>query len=216
MTARSLTRASFLAGLAGAGVLAWAPAANAARNPSAEQFVQANATAALRTLADRSVSAAQRQATFTRLMSQFSDMERIAIWVLGRYGRQLRNDPALRREWIATFQDYAIATYEARLDRYSGASIRVTNSRQLEQAVEVTSSVTPPGESRPLEVRWQLYPANGGWKVFDVQVAGVWLAQRQQLELVDALGQHGGDIRALIVDVRGLTASMRQRVVARS
>ncbi len=63
-------------------------------------------------MGDRSVPAAQRRQTFNALMAQFADMPRIANFVLGRYGPQLRADAALRAEWTRTFQDYAIAVYE--------------------------------------------------------------------------------------------------------
>ena len=61
MSSRSLTRATFLAALVSATALAIAPNAHAARNADAERYVQENASAALRTLGDHSMSAAQRR-----------------------------------------------------------------------------------------------------------------------------------------------------------
>jgi phospholipid transport system substrate-binding protein len=80
----------------GAGLLATAPSAYAARNAEAESYVQDQAAAVLRTLGERGISPAQRHQTFDRLMTQFADMPRIANFVLGRYGIQLRSDTALR------------------------------------------------------------------------------------------------------------------------
>lgn len=222
MTARPITRAAFLASLASAGLIAVTPEAHA-RDLAAEQFVQANAASALQTLGDRSLSASQRQQTFTRLMAEFSDMPRISVWVLGRYGAQLRNDATLRTEWARAFQDYAIATYEDRLNRYSGGAVRVTGSEEVVagRTVDVISQITPAGQSRPLEVRWRLNRTGSTWKVWDVNVRAengdrIWLAQRQQLEFLAALDQNRGDIRALMTSIRGLTTSMRQRILARS
>lgn len=216
----ALTRAAFLASLAGAGVLAIAPEAHAARDEGAEQYVQRHAQQALHTLGER--SGPQRQQTFNQLMSQFSDMPRIANYVLGRYGAQLRNDAALRTEWNRAFQEYAIAVYELRLERYNGSAIRVTNSieRVPGRDVIVVSEIVPNGATRPTPVQWRLMKSGEAWKVVDVSLVlegnEIWLAQQQQRDFLAALDRNNGDIRALITNVRGLTATMRQRIVARS
>lgn len=221
MTARPITRAAFISLLSGMAVLLAAPHAHAARNTEAEQYVQSNATQALQTLSDRSVNAAQRQQTFTQLMARFADMPRIATFVLGVHGRQLRADPTLRTEWNRVFQDYAIAVYEDRLDRYRGNAIRVTGSieRVPGRDVIVMSEISPRGQSRPLPVQWRLIRSGEVWKVIDVSLVlegnEIWLAQQQQLDFLNVLDRNNGDIRALIADVRALTTSMRQRTVAR-
>lgn len=222
MTNRPLTRAAFLAGMISVSALAAAPAAHAARNSEAEAYVQENGNAALRTLGDRSISAAQRRQTFDRLITQFADMPRIANFVLGRYGAQLRSDAALRAEWVRTFQEYSIAVYEDRLERYSGGVLRVTDSteRVAGRDVIVSAEVVPRGGDRPLPVRWRLLRAGAGWKVVDVSLVldgnQIWLAQQQQAEFLAVLGRNNGDIRALMVEVRQLTAMMRERIMARS
>lgn len=221
MTARSFTRAAFIAALAGAGLVAAAPMAHAARDQAAEQYVQENATRALATLGDRSLSAGQRQQTFTRLMTNFADMRRVSTYVLGRYGSELRSNATLRSEWQRTFQDYAIATYEDRLERFSGSAVRVTGSRINNGSVDVDTEITPRGQTRPTRVRWRLTRSGDSWKVFDVQLAfeggnAIWLGAQQQLDFMAVLDQNNGDIQSLITRLRGQTASMRQRIVARS
>ncbi len=221
MSARSITRAAFLATLFSAGMLAVAPPAHAARNAAAERHVQESAQAALRSLSDMSVSSSQRQQTFNRLMSQFADMPRIANFVLGRYGAQLRADAALRAEWNRTFQDYAIAVYEAQLEQYSTSTLRVVNSieRVPGRDVIVVSEMSPRGSSRPLRVQWRMLLTGDTWKVVDVSLidngSEIWLAQQQQRDFLAALDRNNGDIHALITTVRGQTASMRQRILAR-
>lgn len=219
----TLTRAHFLAGIAGLGALSAAGGAHAARDRAAETYVQEHATAALRTLGDRSMSAAQRRQTFERLMAQFADMPRIAIYVLGRYGAQLRADAALRAEWIATFQDYAIATYEDRFENFNGSSLRVVGSieRTPGRDVIVQSQLQPRSGGAATNVEWRVLNAGGAWRVFDVSIVDrnrnqIWLAQLQAGEFLAALDRNRGDIRALMVDVRGQTAQMRDRVTARS
>lgn len=222
MTTRPISRAALLAGMLGVGLLAAAPNAYAARNADAETYVQANATSALRTLGDNSLSSTQRRQTFNTLMTQFSDMPRIANFVLGRYSSQLRADQALRTEWTRTFQDYAIAVYEDRLGQFSGSAIRVTGSteRVAGRDVIVTSEIAPRGGGRAMTVQWRLLRSGTAWKVVDVSLLlegnQIWLAQQQQRDFLAELDRNNGDIRALITDIRGMTTAMRQRVMARS
>jgi phospholipid transport system substrate-binding protein len=216
---RPVTRASFLSGLIGLGALAVAPNAHAARNADAESYVQQNATAALGALGNQSVSSSQRTQTFHRLMTQFADMPRIATFVLGRYGATLRTDAELRRDWQSTFQDFAIATYEDQFENISGSAIRVTGSteRVAGRDIVVDSEVRPQG-GETLRVQWRVLRSGNVWKVVDVAVGrdGFWLAQYQQRQFLATLDRNRGDIRALMGDLRSRTASLRQRVLARS
>jgi len=222
VTARPMTRAAILAGMLSVGLLAAAPNAYAARNTAAESYVQENATDALATLGNRGMSANQRRQTFNTLVAQFSDMPRIANFVLGRYSAQLRSDPALRTEWTRTFQDYSIAVYEDRLGRFSGSAIRVTGSteRRAGEDVIVISEIQPRDGGRATRVQWRLLRSGAAWKVVDVSLVldgnEIWLAQQQQREFLAQLDRSNGDIRALMGDIREMTASMRQRVLARS
>lgn len=220
MISGSITRATFLTLLVGAGSFAVAPSAAAARNESAETYVQRSAAAALQALGNRQVALTSRQQTFYQLMEQFADMPRVANFVLGRYGAQLRADAALNAEWNRTFRDYAIAVYEDRLDSYSDSNLRVVGSteRVADRDVIVVSEMTPAGGSRPLRVQWRVLRAGAIWKVVDVSLVlegnEIWLAQQQQRDFLAALDQNRGDIRALMVRVRNMTATMRQRVMA--
>lgn len=221
MTTRPITRSAFFAGMLGLGLLVAAPDAHAARNADAENYVQENATAALRTLADTAVGTPQRRTQFDQLMARFADMPRISSFVLGRYGAQLRSDAALRTDWNRTFQEYSIAVYEDRLGRFNGATIRVTDSteRVAGRDVIVTTEMQPRG-ARAQTVQWRLLRSGNVWKVVDVSLLiegnQIWLAQQQQRDFLAQLDRNNGDIRALMTDIRQLTASLRQRVLARN
>ncbi len=221
MTSALLTRSMFLALALSAGLAVTAPPAHAARNAEAEQYVQQNASAALGALRQSGTSAAQRTQTFNRLMAEFADMPRIAQFVLGRYGAQLRSEPELRQEWVSAFQAYAIAVYEDRLQSYNGA-IRVTGSveRIAGRDVIVNSELQPLDGGRPLPVQWRLLRSGSAWKAVDVSLIldgnQIWLAQQQQRDFLAQLDRNNGDIRELITTIRELTASMRQRVMARN
>lgn len=212
MTSPKLTRATFLATLLGAGVMAVAPEALAARDASVEQYVQTNATSALQTLGDRSLSDAARQQTFNTLVNQFSDIESTAQYVLGTYAPQVWRDPALKAQWISAFRDFLIATYEDQLNQFSGGQVAVTGSTILNSRVIVNSQLTPRG-ARPLQVQWKLQRAAGNWRVFDIALQSgesvVWLAQQQQLVFRDQLNRNHGNIPDLIRQLGQTTTQLR-------
>lgn len=222
MTTPNFTRASFFAGALLLALSIATPSAHAARNADAEQYVQTNASSALQTLANGAMSATERRQNFDRLMTQFADMPRIATFVLGRYSTQLRADPTLRAEWQSVFQDYAIAVYEDRLQRFSGATLRVTGSteRIAGRDVIVQSQLVPVSGEQPTTVQWRLLRSGDVWKVVDVSLVlegnQIWLAQQQQRDFLAALDRSNGDLRGLIAEVRQLTVSMRSRIASRT
>jgi ABC-type transporter MlaC component len=220
VTARTITRAAFLASLMGAATLAVATPAFAARNADAEQYIQTNASSAMRTLADRSIPAATREQAFNRLMADFTDMPRIASFVLGVHGRQLRTDAALRADWNRVFQEYATAVYEDQLDRYRGSTIRVTGSveRVPGRDIIVASEIVQ-RTGRAIPAQWRLLRTGNSWKVVDVSLLlegnEIWLAQQQQRDFLAVLDRNNGNIRTLIVEVEAMISRMRQRAIAR-
>jgi phospholipid transport system substrate-binding protein len=221
MTRTGPTRAGFTALVAAALLALSAPNAAAARNPDAEAYVDTHANAALEALSNRG-SPEARQEVFSHLMNRFADVPRIAMFVLGRYALQLRNDAALRDEWLDVFQDYSNAVYEDQLDRYRGNEIRVVGSVERVPGTDVIvrSEVIPRGATRPLPVQWRILRAGNGWKVLDVSLVldgnEIWLAQQQQRDFLSQLDRTHGDIRALIRAVRETTTQMRERIRART
>lgn len=220
---RPVTRASFLSGILGLGALAVAPNAyatcnaNATRNADAEQFVQRSASEALAALGNSNVS--QREQQFRTLMTRFADTRRIGLFVLGRYRGALEADAALRNEWLAAFQDFAIATYQNQFSSFDGARIEVTCSEEQTATTVVVDSTVRPRGGDPVRVQWKVLRSQNVWKATDIAVGadGVWLSQLQQRLFMRQLdSQFNGDLRLLLADVRQRTTTLRRTTVARS
>lgn len=213
----AFTRAGFVGALFAAAIVMVAPPAEARRNVAAEQYVQTHASEALRALSAADRSPAQRRQEFGRLMSRFADMRYISIYVLSlQYARELQSNAALRDEWMNVFRDFALARYETEFDRYRGDGVRVINSNETvagRRAEVLTEFAAPPGESRPMRVRWRLNINNGNYTVINVAIVSeggdLWLADFQRDVFAAELDRNGGDIRALIATVRRLTTEMR-------
>ncbi|MBX3429583.1 MAG: ABC transporter substrate-binding protein [Hyphomonadaceae bacterium] len=220
---RPVTRATFLSGLFGLGAIAVAPDAyatcntSAARNADAEQFVQRSASEALTALGNP--NAVQREQQFRTLMTQFADTRRIGLFVLGRYRGALEADSALRNEWLTTFQEFAIATYQSQFSSFNGARIEVMCSEEQTATTVIVDSTIRPRGGDPVRVQWKVLRSQNVWKATDVAVGtdGVWLSQLQQRLFMRQLDtQFNGDLRQLLADVRQRTTTLRSTTVARS
>ena len=176
-----------------------APAFAQARDASAEQFVQTQAARALQILhADRGP---QEKAAFRAFVDQVADVPRITDFVLGKYRRTIT--PAQYQQFAQAFRAYANSVYENRLGQYHGETLRVTGSAVRQPGdVVVNSQVVGGRHPQPIQVAWRVIRGPQGWKVVDVNVAGVWLAITERQDFVSTLDNNGGNINVLINQLR--------------
>lgn len=167
------------------------------RDPQAEQFVQTNAQKVISVLADRSMSVAQKNATFHREVDSIADVPKITNFVLGKYARTIT--PQQRQQFASAFRAYAERVYQTRLGDFHGETLKVTGSIVRKPGDVIVNSVVTGGQtSQPLPVAWRVLGSGGSWKVVDVQVKAVWLAITQQQDFVSTIDNAGGDIGVLI------------------
>lgn len=204
--------------LAGGFALVGAQVAPAAASATTEAFVQTNAQLVLNNLA-QAKSAEQRRLEFSTQMDKFADMPRVADYVLGKYARNARANPAQYKLWQDTFKQYGLAVYESQLDQYRGRTIKVLPGSEdstingREYSVVKSQIVLPTGQ--PFMVNWRLVKVGESWRVVDVALkldeTVIWLAIQQQQDFLARLDKNGGDIAKLTTVVQQLTAEMRKQ-----
>lgn len=168
-----------------------------ARDPGAEQFVQAGAQRVISVLADQSLSEAQKEAAFHRAIDDLADVPKITNFVLGKYARSIT--PEQKARFAPVFRTYAESVYRNRLDDYHGEILKVTGSTVRKPGdVIVATQVTGGQLSQPVLVSWRVLGGPGGWKAVDVQFKGVWLAITQQQDFVSTIDNSHGNIDVLI------------------
>ena len=207
MTRSSIVRATWLAmTLASAsGVLLSAPAASAQtqRDAAAEAYIQTEASRGLAIL-----KAGRETAEFPAFIDQAADVPRISRFVLGKYARSV--DPAKYQSFAAAFRVYADGVFESRFAEYRNGVLKVTGSTVRKPGdVVVASEVTGAGAPEP--VAWRVISAGGGWKIVDVQVAGVWLAITEQQDFVSTLDNNRGDLGVLTRQLQSQNSAGRSR-----
>ena len=202
LSAASLAAAALLApaaALTPALGLAPALAQSDARDASAEQFVQAEASRALSILQVGSDAEKIRQ--FRVFVDRVADVPRITTFVLGKYARSI--SPDQYRQFAVVFREYASNVYESRLDDYHGETLKVTGSVVRRPGdVIVNSAVVGGAQKQPVPVRWRVLQSGAGWHVVDVEVNGVWLAITEQQDFVSTIDNAGGNIGVLIAQLQ--------------
>ena len=189
------------------GALGGAPSALAqeagarAREPQAEQFVQAAAQRVVSVLADRGLSLAQKEATFHQAINELADVPKITNFVLGKYARTIT--PAQRQQFATAFRTYAEGVYQKRINDYRVEKLTVTGSVVRKPGDVVVNTTISGGQlDQPVAVAWRVLGAQGSWKVVDVQFKGVWLAITQQQDFVSTIDNAKGDIGVLIAQLQ--------------
>jgi phospholipid transport system substrate-binding protein len=202
---QSPTRRAGVGLVIAAGVALTLPAAasaqGGARDPSAEQYVQAQAQRVLTLLSDRSMSTSDKIHAFRNLVDQIADVQRITRFVLGKYARTAT--PAQRQQFDPLFRTYAQDVYETQLNNYHGEIVKVTGSIVRNPGDVIVNSLVSGGKvQKPAPVAWRVMNTGGSWKIVDVQASGVWLAITQQQDFVSTIDNAHGDIGVLIAQLQ--------------
>lgn len=162
----------------------------------AETFVQGLADEAISILSNEALSVDEREAGFRKLFSENADLEKIGTFVLGPYARKMRSEN-LMDEYQAVFKDYVVAIYAGRFSGYSGQTFDVNGSAIKNNEAIVQSVINLTDGNEPIKVNWRL-TKNSGYKVIDVQVAGIWMAVEQRDQFTSYINNNGRDVKVLV------------------
>ena len=181
---------SFFAMLLMSGV--WATnTASAASSP--EQFVEK--------VGNRVMAAARAGSTsqFQAIMQRNAAISSIAIYSLGPYRKKL---PAARKkEYYRLVAKHISKVFSKHSKKLAGRSIKTLSSRAKGRSVIVKSKVQF-ASGKSSKVTWRLLKSSSGFKIFDINVQGIWLASTQKTDFTSVLRANGGDINALFKYLR--------------
>ena len=183
---------------------------------ASENYVRTNANQALSTLNDPALDSSERREAFQGLMNRFTDLERVSRFVIGRYARVFSDQEF--EAYFEAYSRYALATYEAELDKYRGEEIVVTGSTDRNDRDSIVETIVrrPTGD---LPVRWRVLSNDtGGYQVVDValELDGnlLWLAIEQRAQFMAILDRSNGSSDELIETINEMTARLEARAMA--
>jgi len=193
------TRRAFLGMIGAAAGAAILPARLFAQSISvARQLVDA-LLIDLYALINSGSSTAQLYADFEDLLIRYADMPIIAQTVMRVEWR--RANAAQRNAFTETFRAYIARKYGSRFRELIGGTFEITDARQIRNFVEVTTTANLRNEA-PFEVIWLVSNGSGEHKFFNLVIEGINLATTEAEEIGALLDRNGGDIDAMIEDLR--------------
>ncbi len=168
--------------------------------PATLQVPQANAAAPAEKYVEQvgnGVLAAARAGSvskFRTLMQRNAAISTIAIYSLGPYRKKL---PAGRKkEYYALVAKHISKVFANHSKKLAGRSITAISSRTKGRSVIVKSKLKYPS-GKTSNVTWRLIKRGSNFKIFDINVQGIWLASTQKTDFISVLRRNNGDINAL-------------------
>jgi len=183
-------------------VLALSHAAPAAAScPEALQFVSSVGGQVTSTVADASLSPDQRLEKFRAIFRNNADIPEMGRFAMGRHWERLPADrhaeyfglleQTIGRVMFGQLNDYAGEKYSI-----EAAKCNPKGSKGIEYIVE--GPVLKEGGGKVTDVRWWLINPSGRMRVFNVSIAGIWLATQKRDEFDRYIMTHGMRPEALL------------------
>ena len=178
-----------------------------AENTAAEEYVEGLIATAVEILSDADISDERRQTEFEDFLADNVDMRRLPAFLLGQYARLPTDEQKV--DYLNLLQEFMTRIYLVRLQQYADDTIKVTGSRDRKNGREVvvTGTIQLPNRAQPLSLDWWLLrqeqeDGTPKFHVFDVRVAGIWLAQEQRSGFVSVIRNNQGSFDALLQHLR--------------
>jgi len=129
------------------------------------------------------------------------NFERMTSLAVGRPWRQATPDQ--QRDLIEQFRLLLVRTYSGALSQASDKSVRLRPMRGDAAASEVlVRSELVGARGDPLQIDYRLERSGQGWKIYDVNVLGIWIVQTYRDQFSQEASAKGLD---------GLIASLKER-----
>jgi len=122
------------------------------------------------------------------------DFEKTTRLAAGRYWRQAT--PEQRQALANEFRTTLVRTYGGAVSSVKpGTTVELTPSRYPAGATDVVvhTLIRQPGQGNPITMDYRLEKEGADWKVYDLNVLGVWLIENYRNQFSQQIGQNGID-----------------------
>lgn len=196
-TSHSFNRRQFATMLCGLILISGTSPVFAAVDP-AEDYVGKIADDVM-SLANSGASGPGLRDKFISVLNRYVNLPSIANVALGPYRKEL--PPGKKDEFYTLFGNYAAALFVNYLDDFKGSDLKIISSSKEGKFITIASEIERSGGgSEP--VKWRLVPADGGYKISDINVKGVWLTIATKQRFNDVLNRSKGDFEPLFAELR--------------
>jgi phospholipid transport system substrate-binding protein len=125
---------------------------------------------------------------------------RMTASAVGRFWRQAT--PEQQKQLQAEFKTLLVRTYAGALGEVKDQTVSFRPMRANPQDTEVVVRSEVRGRGEPIQLDYRLEKTPDGWKIYDLNVLGVWLVETYRTQFAQEIGSKGID---------GLIATLAQR-----
>ncbi len=199
MPISDFTRRGFLSAASAAAVSAALPSAAFALNDAQARALIDRAVVDINKVIASGKSLNSMIRDFEKIFAKYADVNIIALSALGPDARSLTNSQ--RSSYVKAFQGYMSRKYGKRFNEFVGGRIEVQGARAVKSFYEVKATAVLKGQA-PFEVNFLVSDKSGQNKFFDMIIEGISLRLSEKAEIGAMLDRRGGDINALISDLK--------------
>ncbi|MBR2922382.1 MAG: ABC transporter substrate-binding protein [Alphaproteobacteria bacterium] len=166
----------------------------------AEDFIKSTTAKGVEEIINANVSDAEKDKRFYDLLNGALDMDFIGQFVLGRNWRTAT--PTQRADFIKVYRDLNIKTWSKRFNEFKGKNFvfKGTSPSTSKGQVFVDTEV-PMDQGAPAKVLWRVREKGNDYKIVDIVIEGVSLAQASRSEYTSFIKNNPGGLDALIKDL---------------
>ena len=152
---------------------------------------------------DKSVRAGDMSKVIALVDSQVMpnvNFVRMTAAAVGRNWRQAT--PEQKKQLQAEFKTLLIRTYSGALSQVKDQTLNIKPLRAAPTDTEVVVRTEGLGRGEPVQLDYRMEKTPTGWKIYDLNVLGVWLVETYRTQFAQEISAKGVD---------GLIASLAQR-----
>lgn len=201
MNRRTLGR--FLTATLSLALLASAPLARAAEEAPDALIKRVSSEVLDAIKSDKAIQAGEMNRVLTLVDTKVMpnvNFTRMTASAVGRNWRQATPEQKTRLQ--EEFKTLLIRTYSGALSQVKDQSLNVKPLRAAPTDTEVTVRTEVLGRGDPVQLDYRMEKTPTGWKIYDLNVLGVWLVETYRTQFAQEISANGVD---------GLIASMSQR-----
>ncbi|KQU67012.1 MULTISPECIES: phospholipid-binding protein MlaC [unclassified Rhizobacter] len=119
------------------------------------------------------------------------NFQRMTASAVGRYWRQAT--PEQQKKLQDEFKTLLVRTYSGALAQVRDQTVQLKPMRSTPTDTEVIVRTEIRGKGDPIQLDYRLEKAADGWKIYDVNVLGVWLVENYRNSFAQEIGAGGID-----------------------
>ena len=121
----------------------------------------------------------------------YVDFQRMTASAVGRYWRQAT--PEQQKRLQEEFKTLLVRTYSGALAQVKDQTVQLKPMRSSPEDTEVVVRSEVRGKGDPIQLDYRLAKSPSGWKIYDVNVMGVWLVENYRNSFAQEITAGGID-----------------------